>query len=73
MKQLIHLYLLVQSGPDTKNKKILYFYKPSDISSGGFFFVFATQRTIVETLIQAKYLTYTSEENLSASEQLNFL
>ena len=38
-----------------------------DISTGGYF-VFGTQRTIFETLIQAKYLTYTSEEKLSVSD-----
>ncbi len=38
-------------------------FTPPPDHSGGFFFVFGTQRTILETLIQVKYLTNTCEEN----------
>jgi hypothetical protein len=42
-----------------------------DISTGGYF-DFGTQRTIFESPVQVKYLANTSEEKLSASEQLIF-
>jgi hypothetical protein len=75
LKNMVHALLMKRIDSGVKDGHVMVGGKKHppdwDISTGSYF-DFGTLRTIFESPIQVTYLTKTTEDKMSVSEQLNF-